>query len=130
MLTLLIFTGICFGFSNQFKYSQGPAQLFDKIKVIGYKISPNLYNGMECLMCFPTWVGMGLSILSLFVFSLPLTPLTLFFQNSIIDLSITEKIIHYILIILFDGFISSGLTYLINTIQLYFEKNTPIEIEE
>lgn len=130
MLEILIFIGICFGFSNQMVYSSGPGGLYDKIKVLSYKISPSLYEGMKCMICLPTWIGMILSLLCLFVLPLQITPSTLLFSEELINLPTINLIICYILIVLFDGFIASGITYLINTIQLYFEKNTPIEIGE
>jgi len=70
----------------------------------------SLYKLFTCMMCLPTWVGMGLSFLFISLGYTDLSPAT------------SVGIDHTWLAVLLDGVIASGAVWLIHTIQEHFEE--------
>ena len=114
MINLFIFLLTVYGISNIFVYSSGPFHLFEKIREYGDMLPSNLGDMFHCMICFPTWVGIILSLINVFLFpSILFTPFYTLLHN--IDL--------WWLIILLDGAIASGGNWLIHTLQEHLEKN-------
>ena len=92
-------------------YAEGPFHLFDFYRHIMHKMPSNIGHGSECMICTPTWVGILLSIV---------------FDNTPSSLVINDNGEWYMLIVtlLVDGCIASGGTWLLHTLQEYFENNT------
>ena len=55
---VFVFSVIVYSISNHFVYAHGPMHVYDKIRNIAQRIHPNLGELFECMICFPTWVGM------------------------------------------------------------------------
>lgn len=117
-VVIFVFSILSYSISNHFVFAHGPMHLYDKIRDIAAKIHPNLGELMNCMICFPTWVGFVLSALnSLFVPSLSLTPMMLLLGGTA----------PWWVIMIFDGFFASGISWLINTIQEALERSNPYE---
>ena len=117
-VVIFVFSILSYSISNHFVFAHGPMHLYDKIRDIAAKIHPNLGELMNCMICFPTWVGFVLSVLnSLFVPSLSLTPMMLLLGGTA----------PWWVIMIFDGFFASGISWLINTIQEALERSNPYE---
>jgi len=118
-LALFCFIFACYGFSNIVVYSS----IFAPIRAFAGKISLKLQELLSCMMCFPMWAGMILSASNLYLIrSFAFTPMNMLFGDNIFDYYGAAGIILPIAIILIDGFISSGTTWVIHNIEEYFEK--------
>lgn len=109
---MLIFLLVCYGISNQLIYTDGPFKIWYYLRWVMNKISSELGYLFTCMICLPTWVGVGLSLLNYWV----LLPLLITPGNIILDGS------YWWLAALIDGAIASGGVWLIHTIQEYFEE--------
>ena len=119
LLTFLVFIFACYGFSNIVVYSS----LFSGFRKLMEYIHPKLGEMVSCMMCFPTWAGMILSGINLFLIqNIMFTPMNLLFSENIFDYYGFTFFITAFVIIWVDGLISSATTWAIHTIQEYFEK--------
>lgn len=115
-LKLIIFIFVCYGISNSVVYSDGPINMFLKIRNLANKIGPNFGELFNCMMCFPFWAGAIISLLDIVLFtSVLFTPFNLV-------LGFESTIIIKAFIIVLDGFLSSGTTWLIHNIEEFFER--------
>lgn len=122
MVELLVFTMIVYGLSNMVVYASGPFEIFSKLRDWSEeKLPSNLGEMFHCMICFPTWVGIGLSLLNIFVFNdYYFTPFNMVTSNT-----------HYWYINIFmDGFAASGINWFVHTIQEYFENNNINDVYE
>lgn len=72
----------------------------------------SLYKLFTCFMCLPTWMGPLVSFI------------TIYYGNG--ELSPTYGYLNILwLSLILDGFISSGIVWVINTVQEWFEVNVP-----
>lgn len=111
---LIIFLLCVYGTSNIVVFSSGPFRLFEHLRDFGDKLPSNLGEMFHCMICFPTWIGMGLSLLNMFLFeNMFITPFY----------SLTHSTEFWYIIMLLDGFTASGGNWLIHTIQEFLEKD-------
>jgi hypothetical protein len=114
MLTIFIFIFSVYGFSNMIVYTSGPFKIFDYLKIIGGKIHPDIEHLLSCMICLPTWAGIILSLINIFLLkNVYITPANLLIHNTN----------YWPIILLLDAGFASGISWLINTIQLWFETN-------
>ena len=114
-LIVFIFSIISYGVSNHFVYAHGPMHIYDKIRDIAEKIHPNLGELFQCMICFPTWCGMILSVgNTLFYPEFTLTPAMILLNG----------IAPWWIIMIFDGFFASGIVWLIHTWQESMERRS------
>lgn len=104
---IILYFVVAFSISFMFVYSTGPFHIFDHIRNIAFKISPNLGELFDCMYCFPSWVGIVLSILNQFAF--PQIGFTPFY----ILLGATCP--WYVVLVL-NWFVTSGVVYIIDSI--------------
>ena len=114
-ILVFIYSICAYGISNMVVYASGPLNMFTKLREYSNKYLPsNLGELFECMICFPTWVGMILSILNIIVCpNLTITPFNLIIQD----------INYWYLIVPLDGFFTSGIVWLIHTFQEMMEKD-------
>ena len=115
MIWIIIVYSLCaYGLSNIIVYSSGPFNIFSKLREYSNKVLPsNLGELFECMICFPTWVGILFSIIDIFLLrDISFTPFNLIFNDNNF----------WYIIILLDSFFTSGTTWLLHTIQESFEK--------
>jgi hypothetical protein len=105
-------------------YSNGPGNMFLKIRNVANKIHENIGELFTCMMCLPQWVGMAHSILNLFIiYKIPFTPMNVLLSYSNINMDNNlVMVLTYITIVLIDGFIASGTSWVIHNIEEHFEK--------
>jgi hypothetical protein len=113
-VVLFVFSIIAYGISNHFVYAHGPFHIYDKIREIASKIHENLGELFQCMICFPTWVGMILSVLnSVFYPYFELTP----------SMLLLGGYAPWWVIMILDGFFASGIVWLIHTVQEALERS-------
>lgn len=112
-LILLIFCITTYGISNHFVYAHGPFHLYDKIREKASKIHKEFGELFNCFICFPTWVGIIASISNyLFVPNIKITPFMMLLYGAM----------PWWIIMILDGFFTSGICWLINTWQENLER--------
>lgn len=113
---LTTFILVCYGLSNMVIYSKGPFHIFQNWRLWADKISPMFGELFSCMMCFPFWAGVLLSIVDIFILtSIVITPYGLIMAS----LPVTTG--NTLLICLFNGILSSASTWLIHNIEEFFE---------
>lgn len=112
-LIVFIFSIVAYSISNHFVYAHGPMHIYDHIRCIAEKIHPNLGELFSCMICFPSWVGIFLSLINyFFIPERNLTP----------GMIIMGDICPWWVIMLVDLFFASGIVWLIHTLQEHFER--------
>lgn len=107
LLELFIFIFLIYGITNIIVFGS----IFDSFRNLLNNISPNILGKLfSCPMCMSTWVGFICSYL--FDYYNVFTPFTYYGINNLY------------LKVFFDGCLSSGLIWLIHTIQEYYEYRT------
>lgn len=110
----LVYIIFAYSLSNLFVFAHGPFHLFDHIRNLAARISENVGELFQCMICFPTWVGMGSSLANHFLLPIvPLTPMALLVGQSLVP--------WWVMMIL-DGVITSGGVWLIHTFQEMMER--------
>lgn len=116
MLNLIVFIMICYGVSNMVVYSNGPFDIFVNFRALTNKIHEKLGELFSCMMCFPFWVGLSISAMDIFLLkSTVFTPLNMILMAEPISL------VTILVILILDGAISSGTTWILHNIEEYFE---------
>ena len=115
MKEIFIYCFIVYGLTNIFVWGsnlQWWRDLLAKFGTGGY----SLYKLFTCFMCLPTWLGPVISTLIILFGGELLSPTYCYVDNVWLAL-------------ILDGFFASGIVWFINTIQEYFEGNTPSDEE-
>lgn len=116
-MELIIFALIEYGLSFALVYSVGPFHIFENFRKITKKLPSNLGESYECMFCTPTQIGIVLSLLNMFILTdVYITPMYI----------LSHSTDFWLIKIFLDGFIGGAITYLIHTIQEYFENNQPL----
>ena len=126
ILTLLVFILSSYGFSNMVVYSTGPFGVFEWWRNISEKIHPKFGELFNCMMCFPMWVGMFLSVINIFVIphgTFIFTPMNALLLPSYYLSNSSEFWLVTIAVILMDGAIASGTSWILHNVEEYFENN-------
>lgn len=117
-VVIFIFSILAYSISNHFVYAHGPMHLYDSIRSLAAKIHPNLGELFNCMICFPTWVGFILSVANSWLLpTVALTPMMLLING----------LAPWWVIMIFDGFFASGISWLINTAQEALERSNSYE---
>ena len=104
-----LFILLCYGITNIIVFGG----IFESWRNFWVKYNPSFFGKLfTCPLCLSTWVGFIMSAIFLNV-AVP-TPFTLY--------GLTNKL----LIIFCDGCLTSGLVWIIHTIQEYFERSNPV----
>jgi len=111
---IFVFSIVSYAISNHLVYAHGPMHIYDKIRGLANRISENLGELFECMICMPTWIGMILSVCnSLLLPKLTLTPMMMLLNG----------FAPWWVIIILDGFFASGIVWLIHTAQEALERS-------
>lgn len=93
-------------------YGGGPFDLITKFRSLMGRIHPTLGDLMGCMMCFPTNVGLLLSLGDIFLLpDMSITPFSILLSNDT----------PWYIIVFGDMFYASGTTWLIHTFQEMME---------
>ena len=79
-------------------------------------ISSNLGELFSCMMCFPFWAGVIISVLDINLINVTFTPFNMLFNGQTVDF------VTIVVILVMDGIISSGTTWILHNIEEYFEQ--------
>ena len=126
ILILLVFIFACYGFSNMIVYSSGPFGIFEHWRAFTEKIHSRIGELFGCMMCLPMWVGMFLSVVNIFVIpknTFIFTPMNALLFPNYYPTPSTEFWVVSVIVILVDGAIASGTSWILHTIQEHFENN-------
>lgn len=107
----LIYACLAYGLTNLLVYGSGPFNILGRFRELMKKYVPVIGEMLDCMMCTSTNIGFILSLIDICI-PLSFTPFNTLFNNN--D--------YWLLIILFDGFITSGIVWLIHTLQEFFER--------
>lgn len=111
MFYLFIYCIMVYGVCNAFVYFNGPFNIIDNFRNwIGSK-NKTFEELFSCMFCLPTNVGLILSIISL-LSGVYFTPFNILFCDFDCIWPLT---------VIFDGFFTGGVVYLIHTIQQRIE---------
>lgn len=118
-VNFIIFSILCYSFSNLFIYAKVPFNMFGIIRNIADNIG--LGEVFSCMMCLPLWVGVTLSLIDVFLLPISVTPFNMILGSTGLNLWLI------IVIVLLDGVLSSGVTWLIHNVEEFFESNAKLE---
>lgn len=110
-LIIFLYSIVAYGISNMFVYAMGPFHIFKGIRTLARKIHPQLGELFDCMICFPTWVGLILSALN--AYFIP--------EKGFTPFNIVGGMPWWAIII-FDAAYTSGIVWLINTVQEALER--------
>lgn len=113
MITLIIYFLLAYGICNMVIFANGPFHIFRKMHVYFKENHPMLDEMTTCFICFPTWVGFGLSAINLIFFP--------YIAFSPMNMVICDKML-WPIIIACDGLLTSGGCWLIHTCQEMMER--------
>jgi hypothetical protein len=114
-----------YGFSVIVTHGIGPFNIFFRLRLWAEEISDNFGMLFKCMLCFPTNLGIVLSLLNWFL--LPNFGITPF--NIIFDAMHWPWYLCFVAA-LFDGCLTGGVCAFIWNIDDYIDKSTPIFEEE
>ena len=107
----LCFIIAVYGLSTVMVFGSGPFKILEKIRTWAYAISPHFGQLFSCMLCFPTNLGIALSLISWFMSPVMFTPFTAFFEGY--DTM-------WWIAVLFDGGLAAGATWFIhNVLELF-----------
>ena len=113
-LKLIVYILLAYGLTNIIVFGSGPFNIVTYIRKIFMKI-PTFDEMLQCMMCTSANVGWILSLIDIFlVKDINFTPFNIIIDNK--DL--------WYLSIFGDLFFTSGVVWLIHTLQEYFEAKT------
>lgn len=119
LFLLLSYILVCYGASNMVVYSNGPFHIFKKWRDFTNWIHPMVGELFSCMMCFPFWIGIILSIVDIFILkNVCFTPFNILIYSS------TKTVSDLVFTLLFDGILSSGATWILHNIEEYYESNS------
>ena len=106
-IKILCYIIFAYGLSNMVVYSRGPFGIFEWWRGFMHNINDNLGELFTCMICFPTWLGIGISILDIFFSSFTITPFNVLLDNNA----------PYWLIVVLDACFTSGIVWLIDVLE-------------
>ena len=118
MIALVVYMFCAYGIANTVIYANGPFHVFAKMHQWAGRNCPQLEEMLSCFICLPWWIGFFFSGLNELFFNCPITPTRI----------VSSDVAWYYAVFM-DGAFTSASCWLINTIQDWFEQNTPKEEE-
>jgi len=109
-----------YGFSVIVTQSIGPFNIFFRLRLFAESVSDNFGMLFKCMTCFPTNLGIILSLLNWFLLpSIGLTPYNIIFEGN-------HEWYMCFVAALFDGCLTGGICHFIWNLDDYIDKSTPI----
>ena len=113
-LIIFLYCLMAYGACNVIVFGSGPFKIFEYIRYWADEISDHFGQLFSCMMCLPTNFGIICSLVNWFFIPLAFTPFNILFAGTGL----------WWLAMLCDGAFTSGIVWLINTFQEYFENKT------
>lgn len=106
----MLYALLAYGLTNLLVNGRGPFGTLTWFRKVANRFSHELGKMLECMMCTSTNVGLILSVIDLCLAGVAFTPFNVIFPSA-----------YWWLIIPFDMFITSGIVWIINAVELWFE---------
>ena len=105
---------MAYGACNVIVFGSGPFKIFERIRYWSDYIDEHFGQLFSCMMCLPTNFGIICSLVNWFLIPVAFTPFNLVFAGTSL----------WWLAMLCDGAFTSGVVWLIHTVQEYIENKT------
>ena len=113
-LIVALYSIMAYGACNIIVFGSGPFRIFERIREWADDIDEHFGQLFSCMMCLPTNFGIICSLVNWFFIPIAFTPFNILFAGTGL----------WWLAMLCDGAFTSGIVWLINTIQEYIENKT------
>lgn len=113
-LIILLYCIMAYGACNVIVFGSGPFKVFERIRYWSDYIDEHFGQLFSCMMCLPTNFGIICSLVNWFLIPVAFTPFNLVFAGTSL----------WWLAMLCDGAFTSGIVWLIHTVQEYIENKT------
>ena len=113
-LIILLYCIMAYGACNVIVFGSGPFKIFERIRYWSDYIDEHFGQLFSCMMCLPTNFGIICSLVNWFLIPVAFTPFNLVFAGTSL----------WWLAMLCDGAFTSGVVWLIHTVQEYIENKT------
>ena len=113
-LIILLYCIMAYGACNVIVFGSEPFKIFERIRYWSDYIDEHFGQLFSCMMCLPTNFGIICSLVNWFLIPVAFTPFNLVFAGTSL----------WWLAMLCDGAFTSGVVWLIHTVQEYIEKKT------
>jgi hypothetical protein len=113
-LTIIIYSIMAYGICNIVAFGSGPFKIFEYIRYWADEINEHFGQLFSCMMCLPTNFGILCSIVNWFFIPVAFTPFNLLFLGTNL----------WWLAMICDGAFTSGIVWLLHTIQEHIENKT------
>lgn len=113
-LIILLYCIMAYGACNVIAFGSGPFKIFERIRYWSDYIDEHFGQLFSCMMCLPTNFGIICSLVNWFLIPIAFTPFNLVFAGTSL----------WWLAMLCDGAFTSGIVWLIHTVQEYIENKT------
>ena len=113
-LIVVLYAIMAYGACNVIVFGSGPFRIFERIRDWADYINEHFGQMFSCMMCLPTNFGIVCSLVNWFLIPVAFTPFNLVLAGTGL----------WWLAMLCDGAFTSGIVWLINTFQEYFENKT------
>mgnify|MGYP003482951604 FL=1 len=113
-LIILLYCIMAYGACNVIVFGSGPFKIFERIRYWSDYIDEHFGQLFSCMMCLPTNFGSICSLVNWFLIPVAFTPFNLVFAGTSL----------WWLAMLCDGAFTSGIVWLIHTVQEYIENKT------
>lgn len=119
-IIILLYCIMAYGVCNIIVFGSGPFRIFEHIRYWADELDEHFGQMFSCMMCLPTNFGILCSLFNWFLIPIAFTPFNILFAGTSL----------WWLAMICDGAFTSGVVWLINTIQEYFENKTITSGEE
>lgn len=113
-LIVVLYSIMAYGACNVIVFGSGPFRIFEHIRELADNIHEHFGQMFNCMMCLPTNFGIVCSLVNWFFIPIAFTPFNILFAGTGL----------WWMAMLCDGAFTSGIVWLINTIQEYIENKT------
>lgn len=113
-LIILLYCIMAYGACNVIVFGSGPFKIFERIRYLSDYIDEHFGQLFSCMMCLPTNFGIICSLVNWFLIPVAFTPFNLVFAGTSL----------WWLAMLCDGAFTSGIVWIIHTVQEYIENKT------
>ena len=119
-MLIFLYSIVAYGACNVIAFGSGPFRIFERLREWADGISEHFGSLFGCMMCLPTNFGILCSIFNWFLIPVAFTPFNIVFAGTSL----------WWLAMLCDGAFTTGIVWLIHTVQEHIENKTTITGEK
>lgn len=113
-IIILLYCIMAYGACNIIVFGSGPFKIFETIRYYAEEINEHFGQLFNCMMCLPANFGLLCSLFNWFLIPIAFTPFNIVFAGTSL----------WWLAMLCDGAFTSGIVWLIHTVQEHIENKT------